>query len=234
MNYQEPAPYEYEAHSTWTARHTACVILGVLVLLCAIGAVAAMFLDYPSSVKRLLFMAASTGFVGLAVLAGAFKTWYGRGVLAGLFFCWQGDFLGPANFMVGLGMFLVAHLFLLVAFCTHGVEWKRALGTAAFFLPAAAALYFFYLAPHLSQDEVPFVAAYLLVITAMVIFAGGTRFESGKIFVFAAAVVFLVSDIFVARWKFVSKESINALFCYPMYYTACTMFALSILYHEEE
>ena len=37
----------------------------------------------------------------------------------------------------------------------------------------------------------------------------------------------MVKHIFVARWKFIGG-SYNAYFCYPLYYAACTMPALSI------
>jgi len=35
-------------------------------------------------------------------------------------------------------------------------------------------------------------------------------------------------DIFVARWKYVSPGSINGLFCYPLYYSACLCFAWTV------
>jgi hypothetical protein len=61
----------------------------------------------------------------------------------------------------------------------------------------------------------------------MVVMAVGV--SAGNPFVLAGAILFFVSDIFVARWKFVDTSGINALFCYPMYYTACVLLALSIL-----
>ncbi|OQB99469.1 MAG: YhhN-like protein [Candidatus Hydrogenedentes bacterium ADurb.Bin101] len=42
------------------------------------------------------------------------------------------------------------------------------------------------------------------------------------------ALIFLISDIFVARWKFVDPSAINAFFCYPLYYISCALIALTI------
>jgi hypothetical protein len=63
------------------------------------------------------------------------------------------------------------------------------------------------------------------VISIMVATACGTR-HPNAVLLAVAAVLFYVSDIAVAHWKFVSDGSWHAFFCYPLYYPACLLLAL--------
>ena len=60
----------------------------------------------------------------------------------------------------------------------------------------------------------------------MVVLAGGTMAATGLQLVIAA-VMFAVSDIFVARDRFVSPSVVNRLWGLPLYYAAQLIFALS-------
>lgn len=164
---------------------------------------------------------ASTGFVLVAFLAGAWRHTYGKFIVAGLGLCWMGDVLGPYDFALGAGMFLLAHLVFVAAFLAHGLDRQKSLKSLLLVLPSAAIL--FWLLPQVDPSLRTLVVAYNVVITAMVVTAGGTTR-----LIFAAAIAFYVSDIFVARWRFVDQDASNAFICYPLYYTACLLLAISI------
>lgn len=183
------------------------------------AALLAPVLEIPTG-RYPFLVAASTGFLVVAWLAGASRNTYGRLILAGLVFCWLGDVTGPYHFALGAGMFLLAHLVFVGAFVAYGLNLQACLRSLVLVLPSGAILW--WLLPQVEPSMQPLVVAYTTVITAMLVTAGGT-----SRLIFAAAVVFYVSDIFVARWRFVDHDSWNAFVCYPLYYTACLMFALS-------
>jgi uncharacterized membrane protein YhhN len=86
-----------------------------------------------------------------------------------------------------------------------------------------------WLLPHVSADLRAPVVAYMLIISAMVVTAAGVKPGRDQGLILAAAVGFYVSDIFAARRQFVDSSGTNAFLCYPLYYAACLMFALSVL-----
>lgn len=191
----------------------------LLTVLFTVGALLAPTLQLPTGRYPFLVLA-STAFLVVAWLAGAWHSRYGQLVFAGLVFCWLGDALGPYDFALGAGMFLLAHMVFVAAFVAHGLKLRKCLIALLAIIPSGVILW--WLLPQVEPSMRLLVAAYTTVITVMLVTAGGTTR-----FIFAAAVVFYVSDIFVARWRFVDHDSANAFICYPLYYTACVMFALS-------
>ncbi len=83
-----------------------------------------------------------------------------------------------------------------------------------------------WLLPHVARRDLPLVLAYMTVISVMVMASGVTAGTSWP-FTFTAAAIFYISDIAVARWHFVDADPVNRFLCYPLYYTACLMLALS-------
>lgn len=170
---------------------------------------------------------ASTAFVVMALVSGALRDAYGRLVLLGLVCCWWGDVLGrEAGFVAGALAFLVAHLFFIGGF------WRLTVSRALLIRGAvgggvASVVALAWLWPHLEASDFALVLGYLAVITAMVVSAAGISRNPGGAIVLVGAVVFYVSDIFVARWQFVGGGSINGYFCYPLYYSACLTLARS-------
>ena len=179
-------------------------------------------------VARPLAVTASSCFVLIAVVGGGLRFGYGRWVLLALGLCWLGDVIGPGNFMAGLVVFLLAHFAFMGAFYTRGLATARALWTLALVLAASAGA-LQWLLPHVTGGDRVLVAAYAGAIGLMVVFAGGASHGRVGRVGLIAAVVFYVSDLFVARWRFVSPARVNALFCYPLYYSACILFAHSVL-----
>jgi uncharacterized membrane protein YhhN len=194
--------------------------------------------------------AASAGFIAVAVAAGATHTAYGVWVLVALSLGWVGDVSLVSErrlwFLAGLGAFLVAHLGYIGAFATLRPNLLVALPVAAALL-VPAALVARWLWPHLEADMRGPVLAYIAVITAMVATAAGTvagadptgpslifltagqpwPHSAWKAAVMTAAVAFYLSDVSVARDRFVAPGFGNRIWGLPLYYGAQVLFALS-------
>lgn len=173
-------------------------------------------------------LVASTGFVLVAIAGGALGSGYGRFILVGLMAFWCGDVLGGEYFLSGLVAFCLGHIAYICAFVTKGIAWKR-LVAALFPVAAATVTVLGWLLPHVERPvDVVAVCAYCTIISLMVLTAfGASEGPVGRMIV-AAAVIVYVSDIFVARWRFVHPEAINGYFCYPLYYLACLILGMSV------
>ena len=172
---------------------------------------------------------ASTIFVVTALMADALASTYGQLVLLGLILSWLGDiFLMPKRqlfFVVGLGSFLLAHLAFSFAFLLLPLE-ALSLAGATVAVSIFAVFVLRWLWPHLPSNLRSPVVAYLGAISLMVVLASGTVAVVGLQLV-VGAVMFAVSDIFVARERFVSSSVANKLWGLPLYYAAQLLFALS-------
>jgi uncharacterized membrane protein YhhN len=174
-------------------------------------------------------------FVAAAIVQAIFPSAFSRLVIAGLIFCLGGDvFLALPQkrvFLFGLISFLVGHVLYCVAFyLTAGVNIATWIGTGLALLVSIGV--YGWLRPHLGAMHGP-VVAYIIVITVMVSGAssvlGNLRLsEAGRIMLFAGASAFYVSDVFVARDRFVTKGFINRLFGLPLYYAGQFLIAFSL------
>jgi uncharacterized membrane protein YhhN len=160
---------------------------------------------------------------------------YYRFLLVGMIFCLGGDVLlalpGKMMLLYGLVSFLLGHVFYTAAFFyTAGFNQWTVTGLALSAL--AGAVVFLWLRPHLGSMKIP-VICYILVITAMVVGAwsmvgAGELKPAGRLTVFVGALGFYVSDIFVARQRFLKAEFVNRLIGLPLYYGGQFMLAFSI------
>lgn len=176
---------------------------------------------------------ASLGFVGAAVAAGALATPYGVAVLGALLLSTLGDVLlipegAKGAFLGGLGAFLLAHVAFAVAFWVRGVD-VLGIGAALPVLGVFAALVGRWLVPHVKPSMKGPVVAYILAIAAMVTLAAGAVAAGAPALIGAAAVTFLVSDLFVARQRFVTPGLVNRVFGLPLYYGAQLAFAWTVV-----
>lgn len=167
-------------------------------------------------------VAASLCFVLLALtrgVDGAFE----RGILAGLALSVVGDTLllsarRPA-FLAGLVAFLLAHVAYALSFATvAGPIWWAVVP-----IVAAIGVVLGWLWPHLGPMRAP-VVGYCLVISAMLWLALGV----GRAEVRLGAALFYVSDLFVARDRFVRPGFANRLVGLPLYYAAQVLLALAV------
>jgi len=200
----------------------------VLIVACCVAGVLGIY-RLPFAGVRSLAAAASIGFVLVALTCGALRSRYGRFILLGLICCCLGDILGPIHFKAGVSAFFLGHVFFITAFITHGVRGRR----IAYTLPvlvSATAVILAWLYPHVPKDDTWAVIPYALALSGTVLFAGGA--SAGNRLALAAAIIFYISDIFVARRHFGVRSGENAFFCYPLYYTACILFAFSVFTHR--
>lgn len=197
-------------------------------ILCA-AAVAGMEVEWllrDRSVLRQLFGAASTCFLLVALAGDSRPPGPRRWMVLALGFCWLGDILGPAHFLTGVAMFFVAHLAFLGAFLTAGLSWARlrwTLGGAVLLGGIATAL----ILPRVPAEQRPFLLAYSVVLMAMLGVAGGATRGGLRRLVPLAAGLFFVSDLCLAQTAFLRGGLAWTCLGYPMYYTACLLFAWS-------
>ena len=175
--------------------------------------------------------AASAAFIGTALAAGVADSAYGRWILAGLCLGALGDVLlelaGRRWFLIGLVAFLFTQLTYVGAFATvHPHALVAVIVAAGLLVPAA--LVARWLWPHLGRDMRGPVLAYIVVITAMVAAAAGAVAGEGPVAAAPAAAAFYLSDLFVARDRFVAPGFINRIWGLPLYYGAQVLFALSV------
>lgn len=171
---------------------------------------------------------ASTGFLLAAWAGGAGETPYGQRVLVALALGWLGDVLlipkRRATFLLGLGSFLLGHLAFAWAFAAEGLA-LGAFVVAALLLAAPALVAVRWLDPHVPDGMRIPVQAYVLVITAMVACAAGVLGAPRGPWILLGAVMFYVSDLAVARERFVENTPWNKAWGLPLYYGAQLLLA---------
>jgi uncharacterized membrane protein YhhN len=160
---------------------------------------------------------------------------YFQRILAGLVFGLVGDVClalpGNRAFRVGLFAFLAGHLLYVWAFAglTRHADWFSPvqLLILAFSLGA-----FVWLRPHLGRMTAP-VIVYLVVITLMLVgawavFRNPGLEATGRGFVLTGGLGFYLSDLFVARQRFVRAQYLNRLIGLPLYYAGQFLIAFSV------
>ena len=112
-----------------------------------------------------------------------------------------------------------------------GLNRWTAVGAAAVFVNAA--IVFRWLQPHLEPKMKGPVTAYIVVISLMLTVAVSLLGENAmplrlQIMVPAGALAFYISDLFVARNRFINRAFLNRLFGLPLYYTGQFLLAFSV------
>ena len=205
--------------------------LAALTLLLTVGLVAAEVLKRPA-LKWILKPLAASGFVATAWAGGAATSPYGRWILVGLLFSWLGDIAllarrTPWIFQAGLGSFLLGHLAYCAAFVTRGLS--PAVVAGGMILVAIAAVPTLrWLEPNLSAGMKGPVRAYVAAISLMVVLAASTSTFGGNLWILAGALAFYVSDLAVARERFVTPSSWNGIWGTPAYFGGQVILALTV------
>ena len=173
-------------------------------------------------------MAASTVFVLFAVYLDALESVYGQVLMVALLCSWVGDLLllpGKSKwFLYGLVSFLLAHIAFALCFIQRGIDTGQLLlpGTGVGLLVLVIS---YWLLPHVEKEMKLPVLGYMAAIVVMVILAFATHHHLPNAAIPVAACLFLVSDLFVARDRFVKKEAWNRIIGTPLYFGAQMMFA---------
>lgn len=159
---------------------------------------------------------------------------YAGMILAALWLCLAGDVLlafgSRRTFLLGLASFLTGHLVYAAAFFHVGTTGV-AVAAGAILMIAAGLAIWRWLGPHLQGMDIP-VLAYMVVISIMVCAAASLAATStippaARAGVLTGAVLFYLSDIFVARQRFVISAHINRQLGLPLYYSAQFLLAFS-------
>jgi uncharacterized membrane protein YhhN len=174
-------------------------------------------------------------FVAAAVIQPHPIQTYYHWVLAGLIWGLIGDVClalkGNKAFKAGLVAFLLGHIMYVFAFIglTRPSDWPT---FGHVFIVSASLGAFYWLRPHLGAMLVP-VALYVIVISLMlaaawVVFVNPEMHREALWFIFLGALCFYVSDLFVARERFVKSQFINRLLGLPLYYGGQFCIAFSV------
>lgn len=174
-------------------------------------------------------------FVITALLQPKILPKYFKFVLIGLILGLVGDVClalpGLTAFRVGLVAFLAGHILYILAFAilTRRVYWINPVNILIIAISGCVYLWFL---PHLGKMLVP-VTFYIVVISVMVatawaVFRNSRVRRTGAWFILVGAVLFYVSDIFVAHQRFVMEQFYNRLIGLPLYYTAQFLLAFSV------
>jgi uncharacterized membrane protein YhhN len=170
---------------------------------------------------------ASLGFLAVALTAGALGSGLGRLLFAGLVLGAIGDVAllgrGSAPFLAGLSAFLLGHLAYAAAFLTASRSWLVAAGAAVAVTTVVAV--WRWMGPHLPPGMRVPVAAYVLVIGLML--ATGIGVVTVMPLAAAGAVLFTVSDVAVARDRFVDPDARSEWWGLPVYYAAQVLIGLA-------
>lgn len=205
----------------------------LVVLSIAAGLASALLTTRSILWSRILKIAASTAMVAIVVTGNPILTAYTMLVAAGLAASWFGDlflsFTSQRAFMAGLISFATAHLLYTAGFSARSTMDMGALVIAGVIMAVAGTAILRWLAPFVPERlRIP-VAFYIGVIAVMVVTSFGS---TGALFdprIPAAAVLFMISDLFVARQQFVVPTPMNRIVGLPIYYAAQTLFAVTAI-----
>jgi uncharacterized membrane protein YhhN len=201
--------------------------------LCAVFVALLLFAERRGSQvgKWLSKPVASLAFIWLGLQSGGLQTLYGRWILAGLALCMLGDLLliprgNKGAFRAGIFAFLLGHLAFCGAFLTQPLS-RGALLAGGIALGLFCLGILRWLGRSLPATMVGPVRVYMIVISLMTTLAFGVAGAGGPWLIWLGAVAFTVSDVFVARDRFVAPAFVNRAAGLPLYYAAQMMLAIS-------
>ena len=207
------------------------IILGIILLF--------GLLYYEKKKKRIPLLITKTTLSLLFVITVLLQPYsvpaYYHYLLTGLILCLVGDVClalpQKKAFMGGLVAFLIGHVLYIFSFSSL-IPISHWFSSGLLIIVGISTLIFFWLRPHLKSMLIP-VLIYILVITLMASGAWAVFWKSsfqisGRALILAGAFCFYVSDLFVARHRFIKEEYRNRLFGLPLYYTGQFMLAFSV------
>lgn len=158
----------------------------------------------------------------------------GRLLLTGLIFGSLGDVAlalkFPNQFITGLGLFLIGHIFYSISFQKQW-QYRISRAGAAFSVLLLAFMISVWMAPSLGEMTVP-VIAYVFIISIMAVFAA-FRSPAGWT-VFAGAVSFIVSDALIAVNEFIQPVPYENFAIMITYYAAQGLIAIGSVHDHKK
>lgn len=175
---------------------------------------------------------AALSYIALAIIGGALESVYGLWVFIALCFSFGGDVLlipkdKPNLFLAGIASFWLAHVTFAIAFWQAGISPP---GLLIGFMSALVlgVVVWRWLRPYLSGVFEKAVPAYIAAICVMLMMALSASHASGVYLIVIGAMTFIVSDIFVARDRFIDGHFNNRLYGLPLYFFAQILLAYSV------
>jgi uncharacterized membrane protein YhhN len=177
-------------------------------------------------------MTAATAFLAFALACGALDSAHGQVMLAGLALCWVGDacLLSPGQstgFRIGIAAFLLGHVAYAIAFARLGFG-SLGLLTGVLVAGATALGVLRWLRPHVPPELRAAVSSYVAVISLMLATAFAAVGYGASPIVGAGALGFVLSDLSVARDRFIAAGFSNAAWGLPLYFGSQMLLAYSI------
>ena len=195
----------------------------------AVGSLLVAIRGGDRSLELLSKTAASVGFVCFGMLRWSAGDPTDSWLVVGLALCAVGDLflLGRRRFVVGIAAFLAGHLAYIVAFSLAApwASWSMPV-LATVGCTSTAALVWLW--PRLGRLRIP-VAAYIAAISIMVWGALSASLSGSLAWtVGVGGLLFYLSDLAVARHRFVKEEFLNRGVGLPIYYAGQVLIALGI------
>lgn len=172
---------------------------------------------------------AAASYVWLALARGALQGPFGRWLVAALILCWWGDvLLIPKDrrrwFQAGVLAFLAGHLAFIVAFLSLP-KGPNGLVVGTLLAVVLAWSVSVWLGPKLSRGIRRLVQSYVVVICCMLVAAFAAADGSEVPRIALGATLFALSDISVARDRFVTPGFVNRAWGLPLYFVAQLLLA---------
>jgi len=209
-------------------------MIAAFILLCALACTALLVSERRESRLGVwLFKPlAAACFVAVGLHGAPFDSSYGVWILTGLVLSALGDvLLIPSEhellFLAGMLSFLLGHVAYCIAFLGLGIDPAGLAASALVVLPLAAVVSR-WLWPHLAGVFRYATPSYIVVISAMLLLAGSASFVSGSSALAVGAWMFAVSDVSVARQRFVTPGFVNGAWGLPLYFGAQIVLALTV------
>ena len=175
---------------------------------------------------------AALAFIAAGLFWGALDSSYGQLILAGLIFGALGDVLliptGTGRvFLGGMIAFALGHLLYVVGFALLPLSAMGLVASAAG-MAAFGVVTLRWLMPNVPADFKGPVLAYMVIIGLMVITAVGATVAGGSPLLAIGAIGFALSDLAVARHRFVAPGTINRLWGLPLYFASQMVIAATV------
>jgi uncharacterized membrane protein YhhN len=172
------------------------------------------------SIAGMAKVIASLSFLAFALARDVFASAPGSIFFVGLVLSFVGDVALLSKekrpFLVGLSAFLLAHVAYSIAIASREID-MRMLPYSATMLTVVGAVVLRWLWPHVKSSMRAPVVLYVVAICVMVALAGALLGPQAST-VANGAILFLISDVFVARERFVKPGGINRVVGLPLYY----------------
>jgi uncharacterized membrane protein YhhN len=128
-----------------------------------------------------------------------------------------------------LASFAAAHLLYIAAFFSRSSMDVVAIVVAGVVMTIIATAVLRWLSPHVPDELKTPVIVYIGIITLMVVTSFGTSGAIADPRIPIAAILFMISDVLVARQQFVAPTRWNRIVGLPTYYVAQVLFAITAI-----